>query len=133
MAEPILHLSVPVADLDDSREFYADVLGCRIGRAREEFIDVWFFGLQLTLQHRPDQVTALDPQGVRHFGATFVDRASYDAVVDRVEASGVEWLSPPRLHAELSGKDGGKLADPSGNVIELKYYADPTEFLGAST
>jgi hypothetical protein len=132
VAEPILHLSVAVTDLDRSRDFYANVLGCRIGRVREDFIDVWFFGLQLTLQDRPEQVTPLDPKNVRHFGATFVDRAAYDEAVDRVEAAGVEWLSPPRVHAELSGKDGGKLADPSGNVIELKYYADPAEFLAES-
>jgi hypothetical protein len=129
VAEAILHLSVPVADLESSREFYEGVLGCRVGRVRAEFIDVWFFGLQFTLQAKPDQVAPLDAQGVRHFGVTFTDRADFDAVADRVDSSGLAWLSPPDLHRELSNKVGGKLADPSGNVIEIKYYADPAEFL----
>jgi extradiol dioxygenase family protein len=130
VAEPILHLSIPVADLESSREFYEGVLGCRVGRVREDFIDVWFFGLQLTLQERPDQVTPLDPSNVKHFGVTFTDRAGFDALIDRVDAHGVAWLSPPDLHRELSNKLGGKLTDPSGNVLEIKYYADPSEFLG---
>lgn len=38
------------------------------------------------------------------------------------------WLAEPTAHAaaELSGKVGAKIADPSGNVIELKYYDDPS-------
>ena len=30
--EPILHLSLPVADLAAARAFYVDVLGCEPGR-----------------------------------------------------------------------------------------------------
>jgi hypothetical protein len=29
----------------------------------------------------------------------------------------------------LSGKTGGKLVDPSGNVVEIKYYADRSAYL----
>jgi hypothetical protein len=46
---PILHLSLPVSDLEEARGFYVDVLGCRPGRVRDDWFDVWFFGMQLTL------------------------------------------------------------------------------------
>ena len=36
--EPILHLSLPVGDLDAARVFYVDTLGCRVGRVREGWI-----------------------------------------------------------------------------------------------
>lgn len=127
MADPILHLSLPVADLDAARAFYEGALGCEVGRVREDWFDVWFFGLQLTLQLRPDQVVPLDAQGVRHFGVVLPEAAALDALVERLADRGVEWLVAPERHdaAELSGKVGGKLADPSGNVIEIKHYADP--------
>jgi hypothetical protein len=35
--------------------------------------------------------------------------------------------------ARLSGKVGGKLADPSGNVIEVKYYADADAYRSAAS
>lgn len=93
---------------------------------REDWIDVWFFGMQLTLQHRPDEVRSPEEQGVRHFGVVLTDAESYSSLVDRLHAAGVSWLSEPVEHAQvaLSGKVGGKLADPSGNVIEVKCYPD---------
>ena len=132
MADPILHLSLPVDDLARAREFYEGALGCRVGRVRDEWLDVWFFGLQLTLALRPDEVRDQDRQGARHFGVVLDDPDAFWSLVERVRAHGVPWLTEPKRHdeAELSGKVGGKLADPAGNVIELKHYADPAGYLG---
>jgi extradiol dioxygenase family protein len=134
MPDPTLHLSIPVDDLAKARDFYESTLGCRVGRVREKWLDVWFFGMQLTLQERPDEVTPPGSQGVRHFGVILQDAEAYLAVVDRIRVSNTPWLTEPTHHTEatLSGKTGGKLADPSGNVIEIKYYADPAAFLGIS-
>ena len=131
MDTPVLHLSIPVADLAAARRFYEEGLGCSVGRVRDDWLDVWFFGLQLTLQRRPDEVRGADDQGVRHFGVVLPDADAFEAVVDRLDGFGAEWLARPSAHraAELSGKVGGKVADPSGNVIEIKHYSDPTEFL----
>lgn len=124
--DPILHLSIPVDDLGTARAFYETVLGCPIGRTRDDWIDVWFFGCQLTLQERPDEARPPERQGVAHFGATFPDRADFDRVVERARAHGARRLTEPSAEAAaaLSGKVAGKLADPSGNVIELKHYPD---------
>lgn len=123
---PVLHLSLPVRDLDEARRFYADGLGCRVGRVRDRWFDVWFFGMQLTLQLRPDECRPVGEQGVRHVGVVLGDAEEFDALVSRIEATGLRWLSAPVSHdaTDLSGKVGGKLADPSGNVIEVKYYPD---------
>jgi extradiol dioxygenase family protein len=121
--EPILHLSLPVADLARARSFYLDVLGCAAGRTASRTADIWFFGLQLTLHEAPPEVEA--DQGVRHFGAT-LDRAHLDAICARVEERGVAWLRPPATRNAGTAFEESKayLADPSGNVIELKAYAD---------
>lgn len=125
---PVLHLSIPVRDLDEARAFYESALGCDIGRVRDDWLDVWFFDLQLTLQRRPDEVVAVEGQGVRHFGVALDDADAYVTLIDRLRAAGVTWLAEPTVHtaAELSGKSGAKVADPSGNIIEVKYYPDPT-------
>jgi extradiol dioxygenase family protein len=132
MSAPTLHLSLPVDDLDAARDFYERGLGCRIGRVRDGWLDVWFFGLQLTLHLSPAEVAALPDQGSRHFGVVLDDERELWAMVERTRSGGIDWLREPVRHdeAELSGKIGGKLADPAGNVIEIKHYADPTELLG---
>jgi len=128
---PVLHLSLPVDDLHAARDFYERTLGCRIGREREDWFDAWFFGLQLTLQLRPQEVMDVSQQGVRHFGVVLPSLTEFDELVHRVAASGHPWISKPEKHvdAELNGKLGGKLADPSGNVIEIKFYADDADYL----
>lgn len=126
--EPVLHLSIPVADLSTAREFYVDTLGCTLGRVREDWLDVWFHGMQLTLQERPDEVLPDDAQGVRHFGVT-LDRAELRQTVERLEGSSVRWLKPVATDALLDGKTSAKVQDPSGNVIEFKTYADPSLLL----
>jgi extradiol dioxygenase family protein len=128
---PVLHLSLAVGDLHAARAFYERTLGCRIGREREDWFDAWFFGLQLTLQLRPQEVMDVSQQGVRHFGVVLPSLTEFDELVHRVAASGHPWISKPEKHvdAELNGKLGGKLADPSGNVIEIKFYADDADYL----
>jgi uncharacterized protein len=121
--DPILHLSLPVAELPVARRFYLEVLGCSAGRQNSTAADVWFLGMQLTLQQLPDQVLA--EQGSRHFGATLA-RDHWDVLCARVEEHGVPWLRPPLTRHEGTPQEERKayLADPSGNVIELKSYAD---------
>ena len=128
---PVLHLSLPVDDLRAARSFYENILGCRIGREREDWFDAWFYGLQLTLQLRPLEVMTVSQQGVRHFGVVLPSLKEFDELVNRVAASGHAWISKPEKHSdsELNGKLGGKLADPSGNVIEIKFYADDADCL----
>lgn len=126
---PTLHLSIPARNLTEAREFYCRQLGLEIGRVRDTWFDVWFFGLQLSIQLAPDE-TPVKPGGVRHFGVTLPDRAEFDAVIDWAEGHGIEWLSPPTRHSdEFSSKTAAFAADPSGNVIEFKLYEDGSDWL----
>ena len=48
--------------MDEARDFYVHTLGCPSARARADFTDVWFYGMQITLQDRPDEAKP-DQQG----------------------------------------------------------------------
>ena len=123
---PILHLSLPVRDLASTKSFYVDVLGCRLGRERDRFIDVWFYGMQLTLHERPGQLLAAEANGVRHFGVT-LEPDELRALLERLGNHPIEWLD--EVSTDYAGtpreQTKAKLLDPSGNVIELKTYVDP--------
>lgn len=123
---PVHHLSLAVRDLEASRAFYAEVLGCEIGRVRDDWIDVWFHGLQLTLHEDPGQVVAPGDRAVRHFGVT-LPADELAALLARVAAHDVEWVRPVQTDGAGTPREQTKamIADPSGNAIELKCYADP--------
>jgi extradiol dioxygenase family protein len=131
--QPILHLSIPVRDLAEARSFYVDTLGCEAARARQDYQDVWFFGMQITLQHRVGEAGAPYPGSVRHFGVT-LGRDDFDAVAARLVADAVPWLSP--VSTDNAGmateQTKAKFADPSGNVIEIKTYTDVASALEIS-
>src|SRR4051794_30093323 len=102
--EPILHLSFPVRDMPASVAFYVDVLGCGLGREREQFTDVWFYGMQITLHAQADQVLPPEQRGVRHFGAT-LGADDLQALVQRLDEHGVAWLSPLQTEHEGTEKE----------------------------
>jgi extradiol dioxygenase family protein len=128
--DPIPHVSLAVRDLEEARTFYADVLGCKVGRVRDGWIDVWFYGMQVTLHEEPDLVTPPDPRGVRHFGVT-LDAEALAALLARLRSqtivSTINWLRPAATdHAGTPrAQTKAMIVDPSGNAIELKTYADP--------
>ena len=130
MVEPILHLSLPVRDLPESIDFYVNTLGCGLGRVRDEFADVWFYGMQVTLHDVPDQVTASEQNGVRHFGVT-LNAAEMDGLIARVQAAGATFASPVSTdHAgSPSEQTKAKILDPNGHAIEIKTYVDPAAAL----
>ena len=70
------HLALPVVDLDASRRFYIDILGCHIGRSALRWVDINFWGHQLslhldeTLDGSTISTNAVDGDDVptKHFG-----------------------------------------------------------------
>lgn len=132
--QPILHLSLPVRDIEEARDFYVQALGCQAARQRDDFVDVWFFGLQVTLHGRPDEVARSVPAGARHFGVT-LGRDEFDQLVERLERSGVEWVSPVTTDDAglMTEQTKAKIVDPSGNVVEIKTYRDVRAALEIST
>lgn len=134
-APPPFHLAFPVADLEPTRAFFADLLGCRVGRTSARWIDFDFFGHQLTahLVSRSalgDETTNPvdgDDVPVRHFGAVLPWDA-WHALAARLEARGVAFRIRP--HIRFAGQVGEQatffVLDPSGNAIEFKSFRDPS-------
>ena len=56
----LFHLAFPVKDLEESRKFYGEILGCEEGRSSAEWIDFNLFGHQIVAHLAPEAA------GVRH-------------------------------------------------------------------
>lgn len=50
----IFHLAYPIKDIEQTREFYAGLLGCAQGRETKSWIDFDFFGHQLSCHVKPE-------------------------------------------------------------------------------
>jgi uncharacterized protein len=127
VSRAIFHLSFPVSDLDAALAFYTGPLGGVTGRREAAWADVALFDAQLTLQAQPQEV--LDPMPrSRHFGAT-LPWADWEALTARLD----HFIEGPRIDYAGTEREQGKamIADPDGNLIELKAYRQPAAVLGA--
>jgi len=124
-AAPIFHLSFPVDDLDEAIAFYVG-LGGVPGRREAAWADVALFGAQVTLQQVPEDVLRPMPR-CRHFGAT-LPWTQWERLVGRLGS----FVEEPRVDYPGTELEQGKamIADPSGNLIELKAYRQPAAVLG---
>jgi len=130
---PPFHLALPVTDLDATRAFYTDLLGCPTGRESERWIDLDFFGHQLVLhlvapEHHPAAATnPVDGHDVPagHFGPV-LDWPDWESMAERLRERGIEFLIEP--YVRFAGQPGEQgtffVRDPSGNALEFKTFRD---------
>lgn len=128
------HLAFPVTDLEATRRFYGEVLGCRIGRESPgKWVDFDLFGHQMSAHLRPemprDTATGSvdgDTVPIPHFGV-ILKMEDFLALAERLEADpATRWGMRPKLRfAGLSGEQRTMFVyDPSGNALEFKAFAD---------
>ncbi|MEM6727972.1 MAG: VOC family protein [Pseudomonadota bacterium] len=125
------HLAINVRDLDEARSFYCDMLGAEEGRSAPTWVDVSFFGHQVSLHIGPPLTTARTGRvgdtevPMPHFGVVLpLDR--WRIVAARLEDAGHPFILPPQVR--FKGETGEQwtmfFEDPSGNPIEIKGFAD---------
>lgn len=125
------HLAFPVRDLEETRHFYGELLGCRVGRSSDTWIDFEFFGHQISA-HRvkpssdaPTNAVDGDAVPVPHFGA-ILEWKAWEALAERLTQHGVVFEIGPRVRFEGEPGEQGTFffKDPSGNALEFKTFRD---------
>jgi extradiol dioxygenase family protein len=131
---PPFHLAFPVTDLEATRHFYVEVLGCGLGRESEHWIDFDLHGHQIVAHRVPPEALGqafrnpVDGEQIPafHFGLV-LDWADWEAMAARMRSAGVAFLVEPTLRFE--GRVGEQatffVRDPSGNALEFKAFRDP--------
>lgn len=129
------HYAFKVKDIQTTRKFYIDILGCQEGRSTETWIDFNFFGNQLSA-HVSENFPALDYCGkvdgvsvpIPHFGC-LLDVDEFEQLQKRLESANIDFVVKPQKRYE--GKVGEQLTmfvfDFSGNPIEFKAFSNNEE------
>ena len=129
------HLALPVYDLDETRKFYAEVLGLAEKRSAINWVDFDFFGPQLSFhlvggkQGRVES-TLIDNDQVpaRHFGL-ICSKEQWEGIRNRIETHKQKFIIGPKIR--FQGKIGEQgtffITDPSGNYLEFKYFTDTSK------
>jgi extradiol dioxygenase family protein len=132
---PPFHLAFPIRDIEETRSFYEDLLGCEIGRSTEKWIDFNFFGHQISAHINPEELIqsiANEVDGkqvpVRHFGVV-LPWEEWHQLAEKLNNHAVKFVIWP--HIRFKGEVGEQATlfflDPSGNVLEFKAFQNPSQ------
>lgn len=129
------HYSFLVRDLESTRRFYGELLGCVEGRSTASWVDFDFFGNQISA-HVSERLTPVENLGkvdnitvpMPHFGAV-LEWQTFQRVAERLRTAGVAFVIEPYVRFE--GAPGEQatmfLFDPSGNALEFKAFRDEAQ------
>ena len=123
----VFHLAIPTHDLDLAHEFYVEGMGCRMARRYPDRITLDFFGDQVVCHLDKDYVIEEPRMYPRHFGVTFKDKVVFDALYEMAKSKNLNFFKD--TFSRFSGKreehETFFLCDPTNNLLEFKWYADP--------
>ena len=123
------HLAIPVTDLEESKIFYHNLLGAKIGRFSDTWIDFDFFGHQLVCHLSPASISEIsnpvdqEDVPVPHYGVV-LDWNQFEAIIKQLEEKKINFFIKPtiRFKGEVGEQAIAFLKDPSGNAIEFKSF-----------
>lgn len=131
MAQVLFHLAFPVTDLEATKKFYVDGLGCTLGRESNSAVILGLAGHQI-VAHLVKESAAQKGIYPRHFGLVFTDEKDWQALADRAKAKGLKFYQQPRKRFEGQPIEHRTffLEDPSHNLLEFKFYTHESAIVG---
>jgi extradiol dioxygenase family protein len=136
MSRSWFHLAIPAGDLEATRRWYVEGLGCRAGRGSEHAQILDLGGHQLVAQKVAPESLGPQQRGIypRHFGLVFERRQDWQALLERARAAGLRFGVEPkcRFAGEALEHHTFFLIDPAGNWLEFKCYTRHDAMLGCT-
>ena len=128
----LFHLAFPVTDIEETKGFYRDGLGCEVGRESDHSVILNLKGHQLVAHLTPEPVEAQIGIYPRHFGLVFEQESDWENLRDRAIAQNLKFRIEPKLRFQGLPLEHRTffLEDPSHNLLEFKFYRHATAIFG---
>lgn len=126
-ARYVAHVAVPCRDIAEAADWYSSVVGAEPVRILEDRVTLSVGGvLQLVCHLHPEFCDPQPKPYPRHVGLTLLHADDYERIKEHIEAIKHPFLLNPMTRFTLNRHEHQSfmIADPSGNVIEFKWYAN---------
>jgi uncharacterized protein len=128
----LFHLAFPVTDIAQTKVYYADKLGCAVGRENESSVILNLYGHQLVAHVTPEPIAPQHGIYPRHFGLVFEAEADWEALLEKAESQSLKFYTSPKLRFEGLQLEHRTffLEDPFANLLEFKFYRHASAIFG---
>lgn len=132
MNSVLFHLAFPVSDIPRTKAFYADGLGCQVGRESPSSVILNLYDNQLVAHVTKEPLTPQKGIYPRHFGLVFESEADWMALVERAQRQQLTFYQQPKLRFKGLPLEHRTvfLEDPFHNLLEFKFYRYPSAIFG---
>lgn len=130
------HLAIPVDNLEQSREFYRNILELPEGRSSDHWVDFDFFGHQLVIHLKEkgaeDTQSSKPVDGknvpIPHFGVV-LDMKTFKSFSEKLIQKNITFIIAPyiRFEGQVGEQATMFFKDPAGNALEFKAFNDLTQ------
>lgn len=132
MNQVLFHLAFPVTNIAQTKAFYADGLGCEVGRESPSSIILNLYGHQLVAHVTHEPLTPQRTIYPRHFGLVFTQEADWENLLARAQEKKLNFREQPRRRFEGLPTEHRTffLEDPFHNLLEFKFYCHSEAIFG---
>ena len=128
------HLALPCLNINITRAFYHELLGAQIGRSSVKWIDVSFYGHQVTFTESgpfnfESRSYAFHGHVLPsfHFGV-ILDGQEWNKVLQLLKSQGIKIVSKVTFLRDKTGEHQSFFVkDPNGYTVEFKCFSNPEE------
>ena len=124
------HLAFPVKDLEQTKIFYLNILGCSLGRESLKWVDFNLFGHQIVAHLSPEDCGSINRNQVdgdkipaRHFGV-ILNWDVWENLIKSIKEKDIVFYIKPKIRFKNKKGEQGTffILDPSENVLEFKSF-----------
>ena len=128
----IFHLAFPVDDLESTRRFYVEGLGCGLGRTSGKAMTLELGGNQMVAHLIDRKQVKQEKIYPRHFGLVFGSHDQWQALYDRAKVKALRFYRHRtiRFNGTRIEHESFFLEDPSQNLLEFKHYTFESAIFG---
>ncbi len=128
----IFHLTIPISNVAQAKEFYAEGLGCKVGRENQFAVIFNFYGTQLVGHVTRETLTRQPGIYPRHLGLILPTKLAWSQICDRAQEQKITFYHQPKLRFRDQSLEHYCffLEDPFFNLLEFKYYSKPEVIFG---
>ena len=135
MRETLFHLAFPVSNLEETKIFYQDQLGCELGRESKHSLIFNLGGHQIVAQLTSEPLTHQRGIYPRHLGLIFLEFKEWEAFLNRAQKHQLLFFQEAKVRYPNTPLEHHTffLKDPSFNLLEFKFYKNRSAIFGETS